>query len=407
MPFYQELAPRVVNPSAVTQVLWTVRLLGRLEVVSDSVSLTRFRTLKAAALLAYLSLRKGQPQPREELMALLWPDASLEAARNNLSVVLSSLRHQLEPPGTVTERVFTADRQAIGIRAEALTTDIEAFQAAVRARRWDEAATAYQGPFLAGFYDDWVLLQRETLAQTYSRVIETLVKNAAPNLSQRLWEALQRDPDRADFYRELLPTAPLAVPREEPHTPTITVPPAAPETAPSRGFLPAYPTRFFGRTVEQGQLAVLLDHTRLVTLLGPGGIGKTRLAIESLVPRAEAGERVYFVPLVDITEGSQLLGALRAALRLPTARDEHAQLQEALAAQSTLLILDNAEQVVDHGLPAAVHALLESVPTLRLLVTSRKALSVPGEQLRRSIDARRTRRPLWTPTGPILRTHTT
>jgi predicted ATPase/DNA-binding SARP family transcriptional activator len=150
------------------------------------------------------------------------------------------------------------------------------------------------------------------------------------------------------------------------------------------GSLPLHLTRFLGREAELSRLHSLLDseHSRLITLSGPGGTGKTRLAVEAAGQSVErfAGA-VWFVPLADLGEGRQLPQAILQALRLPPLlnQDPLEQAAEALARQPSLLILDNLEQIADEAAPV-IHALLTRAPAVKCLVTSRQRLHIPGEQ---------------------------
>src|SRR5579862_536722 len=102
---------------------WRVHLLGELCAVQAERTLTRFRTHKTAVLLAYFALHPQPVHPREELVELLWPEAAPDTARNNLSTALSSLRHQLEPPGVSSGSVLQADRFRVGLNPAAFRTD--------------------------------------------------------------------------------------------------------------------------------------------------------------------------------------------------------------------------------------------------------------------------------------------
>src|SRR5258708_28280775 len=100
--------------------MWTIHLLGGLTASSDLRQVTRFRTQKAASLLAYLA-GHPTPQPRETLLDLLWPDAEPDVARHNLSNALSFLRHLLEPHGVPPGTALLADPARVRLNPEART----------------------------------------------------------------------------------------------------------------------------------------------------------------------------------------------------------------------------------------------------------------------------------------------
>jgi predicted ATPase/class 3 adenylate cyclase len=146
--------------------------------------------------------------------------------------------------------------------------------------------------------------------------------------------------------------------------------------------LPAQATSLVGREAELGQVRALLrrDGARLVTLSGPGGTGKTRLALQAVAEMAdEFAHGVWFVALAPIRDPRLVLPAVAAALGVkeapgvPTA----AALKEFLHERRLLLLLDNFEQVLDAG--PAVAELLAAAPGLKILVTSRGLLHVYGE----------------------------
>src|SRR5262245_34552382 len=95
-------------------------MLGKYRVIQSGRVITRFATYKTGALLAYLCLKPQRLDPREELIDLLWPECSPTAGRHSLSQALSSLRQQLEPPGTVTGQYLAATREAIGLNADTM-----------------------------------------------------------------------------------------------------------------------------------------------------------------------------------------------------------------------------------------------------------------------------------------------
>ncbi len=318
---------------------WQVRLLGGVEAISAAQHLGRFPSRAVAALLARLALAPGRDHAREELVELLWPGVALDVGRNRLRQALSTLKSLLEPPGSGA--VLQADRLVVRVAPGALGCDALAFEQAVRAGRGDEARSLYRGELMPGFYDEWIDAERQRLLALHERLAA-----AAP-------------PERA---------APPPV--------------AAPRPAAAAAPLPGYLTRLFGAGPAAARLRALLPDARLVTLLGPGGSGKTRLAVavaQSLLVDP-AFDRVLFVPLVACEDEATLREALARALQLHGGDAGSAALVAALAGARTLLVLDNFEQLVGQA-EALVAELLARLPALHVLVTSRRALGLDGEQV--------------------------
>jgi predicted ATPase/DNA-binding XRE family transcriptional regulator len=161
--------------------------------------------------------------------------------------------------------------------------------------------------------------------------------------------------------------------------------PSAPRAALPPGNLPVPLTSFVGRRNELIDLTRLLAGARLLTLVGAGGVGKTRLAVE-LARRSAAGYPggAWFVDLAPLAGEAQLAPAAAAALALRDAPDRPPleALVEYLRRRTLLLVLDNCEHVVD-GCARFVDALLRDCPRLTILASSREMLGVPGEAARR------------------------
>jgi predicted ATPase/class 3 adenylate cyclase len=147
-----------------------------------------------------------------------------------------------------------------------------------------------------------------------------------------------------------------------------------------RDALPAQPTSFVGREREVAEALSLLDGTRALTLTGPGGTGKTRLALRIAAESAEAfRDGVVFVALSALEDPSLVASTAAAALGVKEepGRPILASLSERLAGMEVLLVLDNYEQLL--GAAALVGELLAAGPGVRILVTSRAPLRVAGE----------------------------
>jgi non-specific serine/threonine protein kinase len=154
--------------------------------------------------------------------------------------------------------------------------------------------------------------------------------------------------------------------------------------------LPHQITSFVGRARELSQVRDLLTTTRLVTLTGAGGVGKTRLGLEvatSLLHSSSGAERavrdgVWLVELAAIRDAALVTRAVATALNVRDTADRSptTALTEALLARRALLILDNCEHLID-ACAGLVVTLLRACPELRILATSREALGVPGEMI--------------------------
>ena len=340
---------------------WRFQTFGRLSARRGDQVVTRFASSRTAALLARLALFPQRAHPREELIELLWPDGDRDACRPRLRVVLASLRRQLEPPDVPPGSVLVADRSTICLHPSACRCDVAEFEAALReaARApspeqkrgaLDRAIALYAGELLPGFYDEWIMAERERLASLYE-------------------DACERRRD--------LPAAGIAAAEQ------IAEPEGATPAPDLRGF-PLQFTRFFGREAESAQVAEWLrsPQTRLVTLTGLGGAGKTRLAAHAARAAGGFDGPICFVALADLAEAHLICDAILGALALPRSASQE-PLEQVAAALSglppALLVLDNFEHLVERGAPL-VAALLTRLPTLTCLVTSRRRLALPGER---------------------------
>ncbi|MCO6008118.1 LuxR C-terminal-related transcriptional regulator [Actinoallomurus purpureus] len=157
---------------------------------------------------------------------------------------------------------------------------------------------------------------------------------------------------------------------------------AGPTFARQAGNLPADQTSFVGRRQELAEIRRLQSVSRLVTLTGVGGVGKTRLARRAAAQQYRAYDAVWLVDLASLTDPALVLQTVAATIGL---RDDHSEaaplqaLTDFLASKRTLLVLDNCEHLLDACAGLAGH-LLRAVPTLRILATSRQSLGIAGEQ---------------------------
>lgn len=325
--------------------------------------MTRFRTQKAAALLAFLALHPHHLHSREELAGLLWPDSVYDSGRVSLRQALAFLRRALEPPGSCA--LFqTQGYFSLGLVPDAFQTDVAIFEDALRhaaraasdterAEWLNRAVQAYGGPLLPGFYDDWVLGERERLAEQFAEATRRLAE-----------------------LEHLLPVSAMKLPLPISATPALT------------SNLPRQLTPFFGRAAEVAALLAALQSpdVAVVTVTGPGGAGKTRFALEAAQHSTGSRiiearfERIAFVPLASLSDATFILPAILDALDIPSARElpPAVQIAQALAGTPTLLVLDNFEPLVETG-ACLVADLLRHAPGVTALITSRRLLGIEGE----------------------------
>jgi len=403
----------------------TIRLFGPMQVLVHGQPLPALRSRKVLWLLALLTLRQNRPVEREWLAATLWPDLDQPQAYANLRPLLTELRKAL---GSEAERLQSPNRHTLVLELMGADVDVHTFDAAIDNQNLQELASAaalYHGPLLEGCNEDWVFQERVVREQNCLQALQFLGDAAlsggdnsvaisyyrrAVSLdpwreeARRGWmEALSKSGDTnaaMGVYREfveVLRADPKAIPDEKTsalyqrlrsdmhqRTSTHTAVPVEADLAPSvRGYLPHALTDLVGREDERMEVAVQVRRSRLVTLTGVGGIGKTRLARE--VANDVVGEYpdgVWLVALEALSESRLVIPQVAAALGLREER-ERTPLQsvaEHLRAKRLLLVLDNCEHLLEASAHLIDH-LLRECAQVRILATSREALGITGESV--------------------------
>ncbi|MDG6105110.1 hypothetical protein Daura_33500 [Dactylosporangium aurantiacum] len=398
----------------------TVHVLGRADLALGGHPLTDLASVKASALLIYLSVT-GTAHPRSALAGLLWSDLPEATARANLRLVLTKLRRVVPDHLDVT-------RQRVAVTG--VWVDAVEVARAVTAPGLDDAAVRLcRGEFLHGFdvpgaalFDDWVAARRAEARTDMLALLDRAVRQARDRADPAAGvEAARRmlDVDRLheEAHRTLMwflaaggqraaavaqyetcryllgeelgvdPSAATTALRDEiagaAEAPP-PVPPQPPAPAPPRPL-----TALIGRAAELARLHRLLDDPacRLATLIGPGGVGKTRLAVELADARRDRRRHgVVFVSFAGLgagtgTDADVVVAGLAAAfgVGLTVPRDPLDLLVDHVRGRELLLVLDNLEHLP--GAAAPIAALLRRAPGVQLLATSRRPLGLGVEWL--------------------------
>ncbi len=402
------------------------------------------RERKAIALLTFLTV-EGTAQSRDTLATLFWPEHDQQRARANLRYLLWSLRKSVGEAWLRTEgdQIVLTDEGQLRVDVEAFRRHLAEWRAhshpadaycAACVEALEAATELYRGDFLQGFslddspqFDDWQFFQAEELRRELAAGLEALVEQqiigqmyndaigharrwlalnplhepasralmklyawsgqyeAAIRQYHRCALALQEeigvepDAETKELYAEIRNRR-FALPAQQTHE---TSQPIVPESKTASN-LPPLSAPFVGRQTELTQIAARLDDpsTPLLTIVGPGGMGKSTLAVQA--GRAAAvhfPDGVWFVPLAGMESPEQMPSAILAGLAVPSggATPPRQQLLSHLRRQQSLLILDNFEDV----LPAAefVAELLAACSQVKVLVTSRERLNLRAERL--------------------------
>jgi predicted ATPase/DNA-binding SARP family transcriptional activator len=398
-----------------------VKLLGQFSVQLHAQPI-EIPSRPAQTLLAYLALQPGTAFRREKLAGLIWPDANESNARSNLRHALWRIRKALGDEDG--QRYFPADDLTLAFNPEPgcwIDAVVLGNKTSPASPTLEEQVAAYQGELLPGFYDDWITIERERLQASFESKIETLIARlsgekrwadviewaehwirfgAAPEPAyralmlsharsghkakvketyQRCVEALQREygvepsEETQALYQELMATRPLT-------RPLASEPPAEP-----RHNLPTPATPLVGREAELAEITDRLvhdPHCRLLTIVGPGGIGKTRLALHAASQTLEQfADGTFFISFETITTAEAMAPAILQALSsaMQEQKDPRAQLIDYVRDKNLLLVLDNLEHLLEGT--ALIGEMLSAAPEIKIIVTSRERLHLQWEWL--------------------------
>ena len=419
-------------------------VLGPMQITCDGAAVTGLESTKAQALLVYLAVEGSHPHRRATLAALLWPGESEAVSQHNLRQALANLRQALgdrtaAPPFLLITRTTIQFNLASTswLDVDACTALLAACEthphrrattcASCAARR-AQAVALYRGDFLEHFFvsdsaafEEWASFKRERVRQQALAALAHQTtyheqRGAYEEAQHTAWRQVELDPWNEEAHRQLMHVLWLSGQRAialahyerlrhmirhelgmdpAPETTTLSAQirdakPDATARNEDAGRLQVPATPFIGREEDLARLADLLQHPgcQLITLTGPGGIGKTRLALQAAADQgATFADGVAFVALAALTTADLLVPTIASALTLmlDSHVDPTTQLLRYLRDKDLLLVLDNVEHLLGGtssrpGVAAGLLAeIIRQAPHVTLLVTSRERLQLQGE----------------------------
>ena len=328
-----------------------IRLFGTFQILVHGEPAPPLRSRQGQALFGLLVLRHASETNREWLASTLWPDSSEAQARYNLRRNLTDLRRSL---GSESGRLLSPAPRVLRLDLTGAEVDALTFDAAVSAggrENWERAAALYRGELLSGCDTEPLNRERQEKEQAYYNLLEKLAVEAAKRDSAAaicwLRRLLAADPLRETALRDLMQMLALrselaaiteayrdfrlylrrelnADPAPEtaalyrelslPKRSAVSAPATASPTVPRR--LPAPLSRLIGREAEIAAVRDALGIARLLTLIGMGGIGKTRLALAVAEAAEDFPGGLWFIDLAPLTEGAAVSPAIAAALEV-------------------------------------------------------------------------------------------
>ena len=413
-----------------------IQMLGRFSVrVGETIIPEEaWHSKRGRALVKLLALAPGHLLKRDQAIEALWPDANLQSAANNLYQALHSARGVLE---TYQAGSLALEDGTLSLTGGAvLRVDLDCFEAAAaRAKETREpelvqAAIAwYQGDLLPeDLYEEWTLQPRETLRQTYLKLLVDLahleetrqnypagiaalqrVLTADPSyedahvglmrlyalsgqrqkalrqyqvLKEVMWEELETEPGRpATYLYEEIRTGSLDPSLGEIEKPAEAQSAFIQKGGEARHNLPQRLNSFIGHAQEISHLLNLLKSTRLLTIMGSGGVGKTSLALQLAAHLLNAFvDGVWLIELAPVSDPMMIPLSIAHTLGLRGTLSQNGMeaLVDYLKDKRQLLILDNCEHLIDACAFLAEH-LLQTCPRLVILATSREVMGIAGE----------------------------
>ena len=420
-----------------------LRVLGGFHVaVGDRpVPESAWRLRKAKSLIKLLALAPDRRLHRERVAELLWPDRTADSAANNLHQALYVARRALEAAGAdALACLALRDDMLVLCEERPVTIDAADFEAAAVTARAEGTIQAYRDA-LAHYggellpedrFEDWVTSRREALGELHLALLMELAERHLdagdePGAVEALQQAVVDDPLHEEVHRRLmrlfaasgrrqqalaqyqqlrqtlrreyeadpdpetrrvyqdilagrLESAPPAGASTEARPPGARRDAATPDGARMNN-LPVSLTSFIGRGRELTEVRRQLDRTRLLTLTGPGGAGKTRLALEVAAERLRQFEDgVWLVELASLADPDLVAQetAIVLGMRLGSHPDADAVLARLIGERRLMLVLDNCEHLIG-ACARLAEQLLRACPELTVLATSREPLRIAGE----------------------------